>query len=96
MNLYVINATDDMIYEVKHVDTQYKGMNSYSTYSLYLVAGMEYINPDYSDQQGWVGPDRFVDDVQYDSIVHYFVTESLEDCLADNGYAIIDRLPQIY
>ena len=96
MNLYVINDDRDMIYEVKLADTQYKGRNSYSTYSLYLVAGRDYINPDYSDQQGWVGSDRFVDDVQHESIVHYFVTESLEDCLADNGYTLVARLPKIY
>lgn len=81
---------------MSHTDTQYRGKNSYSTYSLYLVAGMEYIQPDYNDEEGWVGPDRFIDDVQYDSIVHYFVTESLEDCLADSGYSIIDKLPKIW
>lgn len=95
-HIFVINGDNDKIYEMQLSHTQYKGKNSYSVYHLYLVAGVDYVNPDWSDQQGWVNNERFIEDVQLETFVHYFVVESLEDALAEEGYEIIDDLPKIW
>lgn len=96
MNLYVANDENNMIYEVKLSHTVAKGKNSYSVYNLYLVAGFDYVDPDWSDKQGFVKNDRFIDDAQLETIVHYFVIESLEESLEESGYSIIDKLPKIW
>lgn len=97
--MYVKN--DDLIYEVKFngkdmVYYENKPKNSYIVLGLELVCGWDYVNPDYSDTQGYVSAEHFIDDVQYDNVVCYFVTESVENALEENGYEIIDKLPKIY
>lgn len=91
----------NLIYEVKfnERDMVYKTnkpRDSYIILGLELICGYDYVNPDYSNVQGYVSADHFIDDVQYEQVVCYFITESVENALVENGYEIIDRLPKIY
>jgi hypothetical protein len=92
--IYVKND-DKMIYEVEYkrlVDST----QLCHLYSLTLIAGYDYINPDENDVQGYVKADRFIDDVQYYNITVYPLDETLKDSLENEGYEIIDKLPRIY
>ena len=92
-SLYVIND-DRLIYKVNEYDV-YDGYISLN-YNLELVAGYDYINPDENDIQGYVEAINFIEDVQLESVVQYFLEEGLKECLIDNGFEILDKLPKIH
>ena len=92
MNLYsdlhVINE-DKFIYKV----VSYKEIGSAShclEYELELVAGWEYINPDYNNVQGYVEAGAFVEEIQYHSFTVYPLQESLGERLEEEGFKVID------
>lgn len=65
------------------------------SYSLDLVCGYDYISPDYNDIQGWVSPNNFIEDVQWDEVLVCF-DENLKDRLIEEGFKIREALPHIY
>ena len=86
---YVING-ENLVYEVN-------GFEAYSAHNalhfdLELVAGLDYVDPDQSDVQDWVGADNFVEDVQYESVVQYFFEEGTKEALQENGYTILEEI----
>lgn len=87
--IYVKNE-DNLIYQVKSVN-MYDNTN-YLTVDLELVAGYDYVNPDHSDKQGYVSAERFVESVQNESVVVYFLEESVKEVLEAN-YEILEKLP---
>ena len=96
--MYVINDVEDLIYEVR-IDTrdiQIKDKNSYMVIKLDLMCGKDWLEvDDYGGTQGWISSEYFSDDVQLETAVCYFFEESVEECLIENGYEIIDKLPKI-
>ena len=98
--LYVKNESK-MIYKVTIGEDYYTRRNSninsntYFTVDLELVAGIDYINPDTSDQQGYVKANKFTDEVQYESFTVYPLDETIKQRLEDEGYTIISELPTI-
>lgn len=97
--LYVKNYGEKLIYEVKFkeyvIDQGVDIQGSYMLFNLELIAGIDYISED-SDCQGYVKADRFIEEVQSESIVVYVMRESLTESLLENGYTILDKLPTIY
>lgn len=91
--LYVKNQ-DNFIYQTESIE-MHDGEN-FMTVELKLVAGYDYINPDYSDVQGYVPADRFVESLQDEYELVYFLQESVRDSLIDNGYEILKELPTIH
>lgn len=87
-NLHVINS-DRMIYKVSSVRELDARVYSL-VYSLDLVAGYDYVNPDESDRQGFVSKENFVENVQWECLTVYPLNESLGDRLEEEGYKIID------
>lgn len=85
---------DDMIYKVNEptLSTSSEGRYSSLLYSLELVCGKEYVSDEY-DFIGWCAPDYFTEDVQSESIVQYFETESFNDLLTDEGFEEVSELP---
>lgn len=65
-------------------------------YSMDLVCGWDYVNPDAGNLQGYVGAESFIDDVQWESVGQYWLDESLTECLTSNGYEILDKCPVFY
>lgn len=86
---------EGLIYEVTSKVRVHDQSKLSLTYELELVCGYDYINPDYNDIQGWVSPNNFVDEVQDDTILVY-PEESLVDRLKEEGYEIIEKLPEIH
>lgn len=84
-NVYAITE-DKLVYKVSSMEV-YDNQN-YMSVELKLVAGWDYVDPDTSDLMGWVPADRFIDDLQYDSVVQYFLEEGLVECLEENGYTV--------
>lgn len=91
--LYVKND-DNFIYEVSTFELNDDSNVIY--YDLNLVAGWDYIDPDTSDIQGYVKAERFIEDVQYERLLQYFFQESLMECVEENGYVVLDKLPEIH
>ena len=91
--IYVRND-DKMAYEVNSIEI-YDGCD-YMKLNLVLVAGWDYVNPDDNDIQGYVGADRFVEDVQTETENCYFMKESITECLEDNGWIILNGNPLGY
>ena len=87
---YVINEDAKLVYMVSEYET-YSGV-TYLGINLELVAGWDYVNPDYNDVQGWCPADRFVEDVQFESITQYFLKESMEEALEANDYTILEEI----
>ena len=89
--LRVINDDRNLIYSVYLNNTVLKGRDSYNEYGLHLDQGWDYVNPDENDVQGWVDAEMFVEDVQYESVIQYFVVESLEEALEEAGFSIYTK-----
>lgn len=86
--IHVIND-DKMIYKVNRFSQIGSNEHGFS-YDLELVAGYDYVNPDYSDRQGFVSKEGFTEGVQYDSFTVYPMHESLAERLKDEGYEVIN------
>lgn len=94
--MLLVKSDDSLIYKVE-IDSP-RALDSKSPcllYDLELMCGYDYIDPDWSDIQGWVSPNMFTDGVQSDNVIVYW-DESLKDRLEEEGYEIIERLPRIH
>ena len=87
---YVVDEDKKLDYEVGEFETY--SNTDYITINLELVAGWDYVNPDYTDVQGWCPADRFVEDVQYEFINQYFLKEGMEEALVENGYTVLEEI----
>ena len=84
---YVENKEAKLVYMVNEYETNY---NSAALYiHLELVAGWDYVNPDYNNIQGWCPAERFIEDVHLEIIPQYFLKEGTEEALEENGYTIL-------
>lgn len=64
--------------------------------SLDLVCGYDYINPDLSNDMGYVPSDRYTEDWQDDYMTWYPIEESFTECAEEHGYSLLHKLPYIY
>lgn len=87
---YVENKEEKLIYVVKSYET-YANCD-YLSIDLELVCGWDYINPDESSKRGWVFADRFVEEVQYDTVNQYFLKEGMEEALKWHDYNIVEHI----
>ena len=86
---YVVNG-ENLVYKVGEFETY--GNTDYILWELELVAGLDYVNPDESDIQDWVGADNYIEDVQYEYITQYFLKEGAEETLEANGYTVLKEI----
>lgn len=86
---YVING-ENLVYKVGEFETY--GNTDYILWELELVAGIDYVDVDYSDIQDWVGADNYIDDVQYEYVSQYFLQEGAKEALEANGYTILEEI----
>ena len=84
---YVINE-EKFVYKVGEFETY--GNINFITWELELVAGWDYVNPDYNNVQGFVPANRFVEDIQYEYINQLFLVEGAKDVLEYYGYKILE------
>lgn len=84
---YVMNEDAKLVYKVAEFETY--GDAEFITVELELVAGWDYVNPDENDVQGWVGADRFVEDIQFEYVNQYFLVEGMKEALEANDYTIL-------
>ena len=83
---YVVDADEKLVYKVG--ECNFHGYEAIQVH-LELVAGWDYINPDYNDVQGWCTADKFIEDVQHEYINQYFLVEGMKEALEENGYRIL-------
>jgi len=91
---FYVKTNENLIYKTESVDAYDE--NPWLRVNLVLVAGYDYINPDESDIQGYISASNFVDSVQIESVIQYYLIEGMKQCLIDNGYKILDTLPRIH
>ena len=87
---YVVNEDEKLVYKVGEYET-FSGC-TYLQINLELVAGWDYVNPDCNDVQGWCPADRFVEDVQFETALQYFLKEGMEEALEANGFTILEEI----
>lgn len=85
---YVIDE-ENHVYKVGEFETY--GNTDFITFELELVAGIDYVNPDYNDIQGFVPADRFVEDIQYEYVNQLFLVEGAKEAFEANGYTILEE-----
>lgn len=88
--IYVQNA-DKFIYTVADIELRADG---WANIWLDLVCGIDYINPDESNAQGYVGKENFVEETEI--ITCDMMNESITQALEYHGYTVIKELPQIH
>lgn len=86
--IYVLNE-DKFIYKIEEF-RQLSSIEPCFSYELDLVAGHDYIEPDYSDKQGYVSKEAFTSSVQSDDVTVFPLSETLTDRLKEEGYIIIN------
>jgi hypothetical protein len=86
---YVING-ENFVYKVGEFETY--GNTDYILWELELVAGIDYVDVDYSDIQDWVPADNYIEDVQYEYVTQYFLVEGAKEALEANGYTILEEI----
>ena len=84
---YVYDADKKLVYLVNEYETFYS--SGHLQIHLELVAGWDYVNPDYNDIQGWCPADRFIEEVQDEYINQYFLKEGMEEALEENGFTVL-------
>lgn len=87
---YVENKNTKLVYVVEEYETFYEC--AYVVIHLELVAGWDYVNPDYNDAQGWCFADRFVENVQSEMVAQYFMEEGMKEALKENGYTVLEEI----
>lgn len=87
---YVMDEDEKLVYKVGEYETYY----DYDALHIHLelVAGWDYVNPDENDEQGWCPAERFVEDIQHETVAQYFLKEGMEEALEDNGYVIMKKI----
>lgn len=88
-----VKNSGDLVYTVKSIELH---PSAIAYLHLDLVCGYDYVDPDNSDLQGYVGNDKFIEEVQHDMLSCDLLTESITTTLTDNGYRILNELPKIY
>ena len=87
---YVMNEDEKLVYKVATYET-FSGC-TYLQINLELVAGWDYVNPDENDIQGWCPAENFVEDVQGEYILQYFLKEGMEEALDANGLTVLEKI----
>ena len=87
---YVIDDEDRLVYKVATYET-FDGC-TYLQINLELVAGWDYINPDENDEQGWCPAEKFMEEVQSETVNQYFLKEGMEEALEAHDFTIMNAL----
>lgn len=87
---YVIDADEKLVYKVGEFETY--GNANFISVELELVAGWDYVDPDHNDVQGWVGADRFIEDIQYEYVTQYILEEGMKEAIKANGFTILEEI----
>lgn len=90
--LFVENS-DHLIYELKDIELKENGL---AYLYLDLVCGYDYVDPDNSNEQGYVDNSKFVEEVQHEIVSCDVMKESLITALNNDGFSVINALPKIF
>lgn len=90
--LFVENS-DHLIYELKDIELMENGL---AYLYLDLVCGYDYIDPDNSNEQGYVDKSNFVEEAHHEIVSCDVLKESLVKAFNDDGYNVLEKLPKIY
>ena len=86
-NVVYAISDEKLVYEVREYETYAE--RGYIQWSLDLVAGKDYVDPDHSNKRGWVPASNFVEDVHHEFINQYICRESLRESLEMWGFEVL-------
>lgn len=77
----------DLIYSVS-IEGPYENRDGekYNLVNLYLICGKDYVDAESYDGIAWVDANQWVDDIQFEQLVWYPESESLNDVFEENEY----------
>ena len=78
-SFYAMDKENKLIYKCNAFES-YDGYDSIY-FTLELVCGWDYVNPDENNIQGWVKAENFCNDVQEILMICYIFEESVNECL---------------
>lgn len=87
---------NDILYYPRLYNTVDRGLESYTMWSLVPIAIYDYVDPDYSDVQGWLQEIPGTGEISYQELTQSICIESLEDVLVDEGFEFVDITDDIY
>ena len=90
--LFVEND-DRMVFELKDIELMGNGL---AYLYLDLVCGYDYIDPDNSNEQGYVDKSNFVKEAQHEIVSCDVMAESFVNALNNDGFTIREKLPKIF
>ena len=89
-NMILVKNSDNLVYKVNEYET-WRDTN-YISWTLELVAGWDYIDPDTVTGQGWCPANRFIEDVQEERVSQYFLQESLMSALESEDFTVLNEI----
>lgn len=84
--MYVLNDRRDLCYSISDFDVVTEPGMVYIIWNLRLVSGLDYVDIDNSNRQGWCPPENFIDDIQLETLIQYPMSEGLDAVLSEDGW----------
>jgi len=93
--LYAINEEETMIYKLESFNQMGMSNDFGLSVDMELIAGIEYVNPDYSNAQGWVSKEAFVEHTHDETFTFYPFVETLAEALKEAGFKQLSTIASI-
>ncbi len=93
--LYALNEEETMIYKLESFNQMSMSNDFGLSVDMELVAGWEYISPDYNNKMGWVSKEAFIEDTHNETFTFYPVLETLKEALEEAGFKLFKNFSNI-
>ncbi|ADH03331.1 gp185 [Bacillus phage W.Ph.] len=93
--LYAINEEETMIYKLESFNQMSMSKDFGLSVDMELVAGYDYVSPDYNNRMGWVSKEGFVDDSHNETFTFYPMVETLKEALEEAGFKPLSTIEGI-
>ncbi|ASR79084.1 hypothetical protein AARONPHADGERS_283 [Bacillus phage AaronPhadgers] len=83
---YVINEDETMVYKLESFQQMQMSKGFGLSVNIDLIAGWDYVETDYSNKQGWLSKEGFVETTHHETFTFYPMVESLKEALEEAGF----------
>lgn len=93
--LYAINEGETMIYKLESFNQLGMSNGFGLSVDMELVAGYDYVEMDYSNKQGWVSKEGFIETTHNETFTFYPFVETLAEALKEAGFKQLSTIASI-
>ncbi|AMW62741.1 hypothetical protein DIGNKC_272 [Bacillus phage DIGNKC] len=93
--LYAINEEETMIYKLESFNQMSMNKDFGLSVDMELIAGYDYVEMDYSNKQGWVSKEGFVETTHNETFTFYPFVETLAEALKEAGFKQLSTIAGI-